>query len=293
MHSPRVLVGICAYNEERNIGNLLSVLTSDKNMTENNRIMVVCSGCTDQTSQIVGEFQRKDPRIELIIEEERQGKAKALNKIFKKSRETADVLVLVNADAVPRRGSISKLVSELTSSNSGGVFAQPVPVEDSRGICRGIVNVIWRLHHIISLRQNPKLSGELCAINSSCLRDVPERVATDEPYIELSIRRQGRSIRYIPHAVVYIRCPTNIIDLLRQRKRIWIGHMQVQSETGFKVSTSSFTNILRSVSRLNPTEITYMFLGTFLEMIAYFMARIEARKGSIPYAWEPITSTKS
>jgi cellulose synthase/poly-beta-1,6-N-acetylglucosamine synthase-like glycosyltransferase len=255
--------------------------------------LVVCSGCTDRTPQVVKKFQTEDSRIKPIFEERRTGKANALNKIFRIARESEDVLVLVNADALPRGGSVMTLVSELKRSDAGAVFAQPVPFEGFHGTCYGIVRVIWRLHHMISLRQMPKLSGELCAIRASCLQEIPGNVATDEPYIELAIRRQGYRILYVPVALVNIRCPTNVVDLLKQRRRIWVGHMQLQNETGFKVSTTSFSNILKAASELRPTEILYLSLGVFLEAIAYFQAKMEVRKGSIPFAWEPIGSTKT
>ncbi|MCK4435687.1 glycosyltransferase, partial [Candidatus Bathyarchaeota archaeon] len=86
----RVLVGICAYNEEHNIRELFENLLTEQNMPSNSRILVVCSGCTDGTPQIAEEFCKSDARIELIIENIRKGKANALNKIFEKAREYAD-----------------------------------------------------------------------------------------------------------------------------------------------------------------------------------------------------------
>ena len=290
---PKIVIGICAYNEGKNIGHILRNLVSEQDLPKTCRILVVCSGCTDRTPQVVKKFQAEDSRIEPIFEERRTGKANALNKIFRIARESEDVLVLVNADALPRGGSVMTLVSELERSDAGAVFAQPVPFEGFHGACYGIVRVIWRLHHMISLRQMPKLSGELCAIRASCLQEIPGNVATDEPYIELAIRRQGYRILYVPVALVNIRCPTNVVDLLKQRRRIWVGHIQLQNETGFKVSTTSFSNILKVASELRPTEILYLSLGVFLEAIAYFQAKMEVGKGSIPFAWEPIGSTKT
>lgn len=286
-----MLIGICAYDEENNIRYFLQNLISEQNLPKNCRIVVVCSGCTDRTPRIVNEFQKRDARIEPIIEKVRSGKADALNKIFKMARESADVIVLVNADTLPERGSITKLISRLENSNAGAVFARPVPIKKSRGICYEIVHVIWRLHHIISLLK-PKFSGELCAIRTFCLQAIPENVATDEPYIDLAIRKKGYDILYVPDALVYIKCPTNINDLLKQRKRIRIGHIQLRNETGIKVSTSSFKNVLQAISALRPTEIFYALLGGFLEIIAYFQASTALSKGKVPYIWEPIKSTK-
>jgi cellulose synthase/poly-beta-1,6-N-acetylglucosamine synthase-like glycosyltransferase len=133
---------------------------------------------------------------------------------------------------------------------------------------------------------------ELCAIRASCLQEIPENIATDEPYIELAIRKQGYDILYVPEALVYIRCPTKTTDLLKQRKRIWLGHIQLQNATNFKVSTSRFRNVLRAISVLKLDEVLYVFLGALIEIIAYSQARTALSKGMIPYVWEPIESTK-
>jgi len=288
----KVIIGICAYNEESNIERLLQNLLSEQNLPEKHKILVICSGCTDRTPQIVKKFQEKDARIELLNENVRKGKSNALNKIFNITRAYGELLILVNADALPGKGSINKLVSKLEACNAGAVFAQPVPLKDSRGTCYGIARVIWRLHHIISLSETPKLSGELCAIRVGCLEQIPENVATDEPYIERAIRRQHKHVLYVPEVLVSIRCPTNIMDLLRQRKRIWIGHIQLKNSTGYKVSTSSFRNILKAISALKPREMLYILPGGFLEIITYLQARIAFNKDTIPYVWEPIRSTK-
>jgi cellulose synthase/poly-beta-1,6-N-acetylglucosamine synthase-like glycosyltransferase len=292
MFKLKIAVGVCAFNEEKNIRPLLQNLTSEQELPEDCRIIIVGSGCTDRTLEIVREYSARDKRIEPIIEKTRRGKASALNKIFKSVKESAGVLVLVNADALPESGTILTLVHELMASNAGVVFAQPVPLDGPDGICYRIVRVIWRLHHLISVIRSPKLSGELCAIRTSCLLEIPESVVTDEPYIELAIRNQDYAVHYLPSAVVHIRCPTNIVDLLKQRKRIWIGHLQLKRTTGFTVSTSSFKNILTAATRLKPNEAFYAFLGVFLEVAAYSQAKMDSRNGKIPYIWEPIKSTK-
>jgi cellulose synthase/poly-beta-1,6-N-acetylglucosamine synthase-like glycosyltransferase len=289
----KTAIGICAFNEENNIRFLLENLISEQNLPGDCKILVICSGCTDQTLEVVKEFQAKDARIEALSEETRRGKASALNKIFGIAGESAEALVLVNADSLPEEGSILNLMAELESGNAGVVFAKPVPFVGQTGITYRISEVIWRLHHLVSLLRSPKLSGELCSIRTSCLKSIPENVATDEPYIELSIRRQGYEVRYVPDAVVRIRCPTNLIDLLKQRRRIWIGHMQLRQATGFEVSTSDFRNVLAAFSGLKVTEVFYAILGGIVEVAAYAQARSDAGRGLVPYIWEPIRSTKT
>jgi biofilm PGA synthesis N-glycosyltransferase PgaC len=293
MSTLRTTIGICAFNEENNIRFLLENLLSEQNLPSDCRILIVCSGCTDRTLDIIKEFQAKDDRIEPVLEEARNGKASALNRIFREARASAEALILINADSLPEKGSLLGLVSELKSSRAGAVFAQPMPFKGQNGISYRIAEVVWRLHHLVSLLRSPKLSGELCSIRTACLRPIPERIATDEPYIELSIRRQGFEIRYLPDAIVRIRCPTNVADLLKQRKRIWIGHMQLKRTTGFAVSTSDFRNILLAIANLKPSELFYAILGGVVEATAYAQAKVDSRKGLVPYIWEPIVSTKT
>lgn len=287
----KTTIGICAFNEENNIRSLLQNLIQKQDLPRDLNMLIVCSGCTDGTIDVVKEFQHNDKRLRPIVELSRSGKANALNKIFKEAKETSEYLIIVNADALPEQGSINKLLSKLQSSNAGVVFAQPVPFNIKGGISYKIVKVVWRLHHLISLLEEPKLSGELCAIRTACLQPIPEQIATDEPYIELILRQQGYQISYLPDAKVRIRCPTNITDLLKQRKRIWIGHMQLKKSTGFDVSTSNFKNILRAIKKLTISELFYAFLGGIIEVTAYFQAK-SASKNTIPYMWEPIRSTK-
>jgi len=289
----KVLVGICAYNEEHNIKRLLQNLLIKQDLPSDSRILVVCSGCTDKTPQVVDGFHRKDARIELVSEAHRKGKANALNKIFEKARRAADFLVLINADALPQDRSIVKLVSRLKNERVGAVFARPVPLNARQGISKMIAHVVWELHHKISFYRAPKLSAELCVLRASCLKAVPENIATDEPYIELAIREQGYAINYVPEAVVFIRCPTSVVDLFKQRKRIWIGHRQVKEMAGFVVSTSDFRNTLWAISTLKLSDLPYVLLGAIIEGGAYIVARLNFSKDKIPYVWEPIKSTKT
>jgi len=292
MSMSRIMIGVCAYNEENNIARLLQNLISEQRIPKASKILVVCSGCTDRTAQIVASFQNRDPRIEPLVEGVRKGKSSALNEIFRAARTEADLLILVNADALPEKGSINRLISKFTTREIGAVFAQPIPIKDYGSSCYGIARLIWRLHHIISVLDTPKLSGELCALRTAYLQEIPEKTATDEPYIEGAIQKRHKKTLYAPEALVYIRCPTNVMDIIEQRKRIWIGHMQLRNATGYRVSTSSFKNMLRAIFKLRRNESIYVLPGGFLEIVAYLEAKALFSKGAIPFAWEPIKSTK-
>ena len=292
----KIFVGICAYNEENNIGRLLNNLLNEQALPRNSEIFVVCSGCTDLTPEIVRGFCEKDARVNLIMEDKRRGKASALNILFERAMH-ASILILVNADALPEIGSINKLIHPFRDKNVGVTMGRPVPINEPQGISNHIVHIIWNLHHDISLYKRVKLSSELCALRTSLIEKIPTNLATDEPYIEMLIRDQGYQIVYMPDAIVNIKGPDNIAGLFKQRRRIWTGHLQIQKTTGFVVSTSKLRNLLPSIlkvaSRSDVRKLPYLLLSVILEISAYLAARRVFRTGGIPYKWEPIKSTKN
>ncbi|MFX0198431.1 MAG: glycosyltransferase [Candidatus Hodarchaeota archaeon] len=295
----KVTVGICAYNEENNIGGLLDNLLTKQELPQGSKVVVVCSGCTDSTPEIVKSFHEKDRRVRLILEDGRKGKAHALNILFERARRVADILVLVNADALPKIGSIKKLLEPFRNRNVGATAGRPMPINTLQGLPNSLVHTIWDLHHRISLYKEVKLSGELCAIRPCLVEKIPIDLAVDEPYIEMLIRNQGYEIMYVPESIVYILGPTSFQELLKQRRRIWVGNLQMKKTTGFNPSTTNTRNVLLSAvmekSGLNVTkllEILYFMLTAVEEICAYLGARWDFSKGSIPYTWEPIKSTK-
>jgi biofilm PGA synthesis N-glycosyltransferase PgaC len=74
MGKPGLTVGICAYNEEKNLGKLLAQTLAQKlGHAYIKEIFVVSSASTDKTDEIVGRFMKADPRVKLLIEPERRG----------------------------------------------------------------------------------------------------------------------------------------------------------------------------------------------------------------------------
>ena len=68
--SLRLSVGIPAYNEEANIGRLLKALLNQElpRWLKLEEIVVVASGCTDRTEDIVRSFEEQDERVKLVVE---------------------------------------------------------------------------------------------------------------------------------------------------------------------------------------------------------------------------------
>ena len=92
-------IGICAYNEENNIGNLLrSIRTQELGRIEIAQVVVVSSACRDSTNTIVRAMRLQDPRIALIEQPQRNGKASAVNLFLRTASE--GICILISADTV-------------------------------------------------------------------------------------------------------------------------------------------------------------------------------------------------
>ncbi len=96
---PTLTIGIPAYNEEKNIGNLLnSICSQEYNSIELRSIIVVCDGCTDETVNIVNSFAKNNSIINIHVTNNRSGKAAGLNKIYKLAN--TDYLITIDADVI-------------------------------------------------------------------------------------------------------------------------------------------------------------------------------------------------
>lgn len=265
----RFSVGICAYNEEKAIGRLLNFLLGEKfKNCLMEEIIVVASGCTDRTKDVVLNFSRKDERVKLITEKERKGKSSAVNLIIRNSK--TKIINLISADIMPARGSIEKLVLALLEPEVGMVGARPIPKNKPDSLVGYAVNLQWRLHHLISLSR-PK-AGEVVAFKKIFQRINPKS-AVDEAIVECLIATQGYEIRYEPEAIVYNRGPETIRDFLRQRRRIYAGHLATKKHYGYAVSTFEIVAIIPYIFKIVEPSWKF-FLYTPLVGILEMTARV-------------------
>lgn len=236
----RCCVATMAYNEEACIGQMMeAVLTQQLRQVEIAEIIVVASGCTDRTEEIVLEFAARDPRIRLVTESSRSGKASAVNLLLRQT--TQAIIVFVNADTVPAPDAIEQLVIPFHDPAIGMTGGRPIPINDPHTFMGYAVHLLWALHHQISLR-HPKI-GELIAFRNF-FHQIPQDSAVDEASIEPLIRGQGLRLHYAPAAIVYNCGPETVADFLRQRRRIYAGHIYVRKTLGYGVSTMKTTRIL-------------------------------------------------
>jgi len=285
-------VGIFAHNEEANIGPLLQIMLDQQLETvEIREIIVVSSGSTDRTDGIVRDFYKHDPRIQLLVEPERQGKASAINLFLQ--HQTERVLVVCSADLLPQPDTVEKLVAPFADPEVGMTSCRPVPVNDPDTFMGFAAHLLWGLHHEINVSGGFK-SGEMIAFIKIFER-IPYRTSVDEASIEPVVRGQGYKVSYVPDAVVLNKGPETVDDFLRQRRRIYSGHLDVQELLGYSVSTMSAGRVFKTLlSNLDwrPKQFLWTWLVVGLEAYGRYLGWRDYKNRRDHTVWEIAKSTK-
>jgi cellulose synthase/poly-beta-1,6-N-acetylglucosamine synthase-like glycosyltransferase len=242
-HHPklRCSVGVTAYNEEANIGHLLDALLNqhlyDVEITE---IIVVASGCTDNTVPIVAQYAADNPTVKLINQPRREGKTAAINLFLAHAREA--ICVLESGDTLPAENTVEHMVRMFADPTVGMVGAHKIPVNTPDHLVGLFTHLRLRLEHQLCL-EIPRL-GEMIAFRK-VLERIPPDVAMDEAFVEAFIVRRGMSVRYAPDAVVYNTGPDTIRDFVTQRRRNHAGHLYLKSKYGYVVSSMQNTRVAK------------------------------------------------
>src|SRR3972149_9004764 len=229
-----VTVGICAYNEGMNIGKLLNNILNQQELPPNSEVLIVCSGCTDNTVPIVQEYSKQDPRVNVHVEAERKGKASAINHIL--SNAKCDIILFISADTLPNIGCFPKLLSKLRIPKTGIVCGNPVPINSSNSLVGKIVRLLWGFHdHVFKQLNDAGLARhatEIFCIRRGIVDKIPTETVNDDAYIALTAKKKGWLIKYETESRVSICGPQTFADYYKQRRRVLFGHHQVKKTTG-------------------------------------------------------------
>ena len=287
-------IGIMAYNEEANIARTLNAVLDQKGPSMRiEEIIVVASGCTDRTVPIVSEIALKEPRVHLCIQEKREGKASAINLFLKQA--TSPIVILIGADVIPEESAIENLCAPFKDPMIGMVGGRPVPVNDPSTFMGHTVHLLWRLHDRVA-RIHPKL-GEVIAFRN-VISGIPTNSAVDEISLQALISQLGYQLIYEPECVVYNKGPATVRDFLKQRRRIYAGHLRVLSQQKYEASTMKVTPIARQLvtcrdfTMSSPRQAFWTLGAVILEGYARLQGHYDYWRKHEHHIWQAVSSTK-
>lgn len=286
-------VVVATHDDGEHLGRLLPRLCEEACVDE---VIVVASGCTDDTVAVVVEALAEDPRIRLFVELERSGKMAAINQGVVESR--CDTVVVCSGDVLPDRGAIGRLVARVAEPGVGMAGGRPVPRNDARAFVGFLVQLLWELHHTMALRV-PKV-GEVAVFRREALAGLLPPTAVDEAFIEAAVMASGWKVVYEPQAVVRNWGPQTLRDFVRQRRRVHGGHLALKRRLGYRVPSlrTAFlcsvaaADLARDVADLQWTRMWRTLGAAGVEGWARLLARSDHARGKEAHVWQMVASAK-
>ncbi|HLC48491.1 MAG TPA: glycosyltransferase [Candidatus Norongarragalinales archaeon] len=297
----KITIGIAAFNEEKVIGQSLE--SAIRSRPRAAQIIVVASGCTDNTEGVVRMFARRDSRIKLIVERERRGKGSAINQILRSA--VGSYIVLTDADLSFPANSVAELVAKF-KPRTGAVSGRP------EYFARTPMFSWWgRFASECASRQREKragkgyhaVSGYLYAIRKGIVRSIPTYAKSEDAFVGEIVRQKGFDIEYAPRAVVNVGYAENIQDYLTQKIRTHYGHLEVFRKAGAAnaYETARMAGGIRGeigeyfkVARgkiASPENYAYFCLYILTEILVWTIAFMKFYLGG-EEKWKQVRSTK-
>lgn len=288
-----IAIGICAYNEERSIErSIRSIYSQHTPGIRIKEVLVVSSGSTDRTDDIVRGLMGEYDNIVFLPQEKREGKNSAINLYL--DNKTCEIVVMLNADNIfASEDSLYNLVEPFRQPDVGMVGGHPIPTNDPKTKVGFASHMLWSMHHNLALIY-PKI-GELVAF-----RDIGTRLRTDlqsdEDLIRMELENAGFRCIYAPGATIYNRGPETEEDFLKQRIRVNIGECTMKETYGYDIPSWNKKYLVRALMGtvrdlgFHPFKMLYMMR---LELKARDMAKRHVREGGEKMSiWDPVDSTK-
>ena len=276
-------IGICVYNEEKNIYKLLNFLNKEQFSHELRNIFVVCSGCTDNSEEIVKEFFKINNKIVLIREEKRLGIPHALNQILNLMK--SEILVYIHAEDLPEKKSIDKLLDYFNNTQVGAVNGHAIPINCFKlnRTVREIYNKIYMPIKSMS-RSLDFLTGEFCAFRN-VVSSIPLDQLNPDLWIGKKIWELGYKIEYCDDAISTFKGAPNILEYIKQQSRYIKANRQIRRKelvSDFnKEGTFIIKLIFHTSSKFNWIKLIAVF---FLQIICILKSKFY-KKG---IKWEKI-----
>lgn len=224
---PNVSIVVAAWNEEKGIANNLDSLCSLDYPKGKLEIIVVDDGSTDRTFEIASEFKSKG--VKVFRYEKNQGKGHALNFGIKKAK--GEIIVTADAD--------DNKISQNALKNMVAYFTNPKVMCVSPVLAiykpKGVLQRIQQVEYLVGIFLRKAFAtmnavhitpGAFSAYRRSFFDRYgvfDENSKTEDLEMALRIQSKHYIIENSLESVVYTQGPRKFINLMRQRRRWYMG----------------------------------------------------------------------
>jgi cellulose synthase/poly-beta-1,6-N-acetylglucosamine synthase-like glycosyltransferase len=236
-YQPFVSIIVPTYNEENVIRKRIENLLELDYPSDRYEVIIVDSGSSDKTTEITAEMiiklERENPKIRLIKEDKRRGKASAIN--TGKDYTKGEIVLVTDANSIFDKNALREMMPHFKNPKVGAVGGRYC-VKNPENQLAASESFYWDLEYIMrrgesSLDSACLFHGEINAWRKGLVHaDI--NVLSEDLDICIAIRRKGYKIEYEPNAIVYEPSATNIKDQIIRRKKVVIGTIKCMIKHG-------------------------------------------------------------
>lgn len=296
---PTLTIVIPCHNEEQTVFQVLSELQAQ---TQKNflleKVVVVCDGCSDNTSRVAKKFQKKWSIVTVVDDGKRLGKAARLQQQFQKT--TSDLLMCCDADiSLQARNCIDTLVAHQQSCDAGLCVPAAIVVNAHTFIQKSIraYEHFWTAV-ITSINQGQNVHtclGCCMLLSKDCYQNItfPNTLVAEDHYLYFHVKKNNMQYAYCSTAEIGFQVAGTVREYLIQSLR----YLDSGVESG-----EFDEELLKHEYSVPFKKKCAAYLHTFLHEPFYFIPALAlqltirlykvTQNRQVSPTWEHISSTK-
>ena len=226
---PFISILVPTFNEEAVIQKRIQNLQALKYPKDKFEILVVDSGSSDATMSVVERMchESEAPRVRLVCEDQRRGKASAIN--CGTAHAAGDIVLVTDANSLFDENVLAELAPNFENVKIGGVGGRYV-VSNPENPLPSVEQFYWELEDVLRTGESELDSaclfqGEINAWRKSIVKADPAMIGEDLD-MSIVIRKKGYKVAFEPKAICYEPAPISFAEQLTQKKRRCLGTIQ-------------------------------------------------------------------
>jgi len=217
------------FNEEAVIEKRIQNLRDLRYPKDKYEILVIDSGSSDATKAIVQRLCAEGgaPLTKLVCENERRGKASAIN--CGSAQAAGEIILVTDANSFFDANVLAELGPHFERPEIGGVGGRYI-VSNPNDPLPGTEQFYWQLEFL--LRAGESALDSACLFEGSInawrkgIVDADTAMIGEDLDMSIAIRKKGYKVAFEPNALSYEPAPTSFAEQLTQKKRRCLGTIQ-------------------------------------------------------------------
>ena len=217
---PNVSIITAAYNEERTIEKYILNKFNLDYPPEKSEIILVSDGSTDQTDQIIQNYDHE--RVKYLRNEPRQGKTAALNMAVPTAK--GEIIIFADANSMYHQDAVKRIVENFADPQVGYVSGRMVYVNEAGDMLGDGCTRYMRYEN--NLRNLETMVGSIVGVDGGIdavrkeLYDEMDPEMLPDLFLPLSVIEKGYRVVFEDDAFLYETALDNTGDEFRMRVRV-------------------------------------------------------------------------